>query len=791
MMAKNANGARPTERAAVIPALSRALACIPPSVWSCLFCTSLLVLLLRLWQADLRVPFVYGGDAALIVSMAKALLQGQWIWSNSHLAAPFGFQLWDLPIFITLDAAAMKVLSLFTRSPGLIVNLVWLLGTVLTAGSMTWCLKRLAIDSWIAVGVGVIYALQPYGFRQGIGHLHSLFYLVPFIATGALELVAGRLFINGPPATGTSGGLRAGKLAGQAPRYLWLACIGIGLSYVYNAFFSGFLLLAAAVLAFITRRKIGELVLGAAMVLLICVVLIINYSPAFYYQAVNGKNFTMDFKTPIEEETWGLEIHHLLTPIPDHPFAPLRRIHQVSESAGFQKDMENTYSKLGITGSVGFLFLLAFLLRASIRGSVGGQRDESTLGACGALMLSCLLLATIGGFGSLFNVFVAPDIRCYARIVPFIDFFCLTAVAVLLMRLGNWWRRKSLSAGLFGTVLAAITILSAADQAMVSRYLQYGSREQAFYQDAAFVRTIESRLPQSASVFQLPYTPFPLQSGGYGKMAYYDQAKPYLHSTHLRWSWGAMAGRAADEWVRSAASLPAAMMLHKLIHAGFSGLWVDQFGYPNATSLEAELSSVLATAPLRSADGRFIFFDLRSFTARVIEKEATTSRPELFAQHPIEIIPDGGFYGEEHNLARRWRWATKKAGLILRNELNIPRSVEVWTTLETRDPGQIMITAAQANDAIVISGVRDYERKIALPAQGQVRLSFSCDCRRVDAPADPRSLYLRLVDFRVVDPSATGNDAELTKITLPRLAQRQSRESRPAGHGRSRQLGVE
>lgn len=791
MIAKNANGARRTEQAAVISALSRTLASFPPSIWSCLFCASLLVLLLRLWQADLRVPFVYGGDAALFVSMAKALLQGEWIWSNSHLAAPFGFELWDLPIFITLDAAGMKGLTLFTRSPGLVVNLAWLLGMILAAGCMTWCMKRLAIHSWIAVSIGVIYALQTFGFSAGINHLHSLFYLIPFIATGALELAAGRLSIHRPSEEAISRKSRPRKLLASVPRYLWLACIGIGLSYAYNAFFSCFLLLAAAALAFMTRRNWREFLWGAGTVLLICVVSIINLSPAIYYQAVSGKNLAMDFKVPVEEEMYGLEIHHLLIPIPDHPFVALRHIQQVSARAGFQSSRENTNSKLGITGSVGFLFLLVFLLRASLRGSVGRESGESPLGACAALMLSCLLLATIGGFGSFFNVFVAHDIRCYARIVPFIDYFCLTAVAVLLMRLENWWQRRSLSAGLFGAMLVAITIFAAADQAMVSRYIHYADRQAVFYDDAAFVRRIEGLMPRGASVFQLPYSSFPIDPGRIDGMAHYDHAKPYVHSTDLRWTWGAMPGRAAGEWVRQVAGLPIPAMVHKLVHAGFSGVWVDRFGYAAGASPEAELSSVLATAPVRSADGRFIFVDLRSFAARVLEEEATTSRSELFSRHPIEIIPDGGFYGEEHNQARRWRWAAKKAGLILRNELNIPRSVEVWATLETRGPGQIMITGAQANDAIVISGVRDYERKIALPAQGQVRLSFSCDCRRVDAPADPRSLYLRLVDFRIVDPSAASNAAEVTKFTLPRLAQLRSRESRPAGHGRSRRLGVD
>src|SRR5215510_5778517 len=52
--------------------------------------------------------------------------------------------------------------------------------------------------------------------------------------------------------------------------------------------------------------------------------------------------------------------------------------------------------------------------------------------AAGQLTLGLLLLGTIGGFGSLFNLLVSPDIRAYDRVFPFIHFLALMAFGLLL-----------------------------------------------------------------------------------------------------------------------------------------------------------------------------------------------------------------------------------------------------------------------------------------------------------------------------------------------------------------------
>jgi phosphoglycerol transferase len=684
--------------------------------------------------------------------MAKGMIQGHWIWSNPNLGMPFGFDLRDLPIFITLEGTGMKFLSFFTAEPGLIVNVTWLAATVLASGSMTWCLQRLSINSGIAISVGVMYALQSYGFYRNIHHLHLLFYLVPFIATGAIELVSGR-FSNdslvGAPAR-TAGWTR--RISSFIPVYLYLACIGMGLSYAYSAFFSVFVLSVATLLALARGATKRELLLGAGAVGIICCVLAINLSPAIYYQAVNGKNAAMNFKFPFEQDIYGLRIAHLLTPTSDHPLGAFVRFQQAMAAAGFQPPDEEQLSKLGVMGSAGFLFLLGYSLVSCVRPTGRNVSwNHQILGASSALALAILLFASASGLAAFFNVFVSPEIRCYSRIAPFLQYFCLSAIAVLLMRAQDWWRRKYLSHVIFGMGLMGIAVLAGMDQAaMLSSLTEYGPTRQRFLEDATFVREIERTLPRSASVFQLPYTPFPIDPGNIGRMAYYDHAKPYLHSDRLRWSWGTITGRAADEWVRRAQALPMQEMLPELVRGGFSGLWVDQFGYAPASSPEKEITSVLAVQPTRSANGRFLFYNLAGLASQLVSQEAKMSRAQLSADSPLEVLPDSGLYGIEHAASESWRWSLKRSRVILRNELPFTRFATFRATLGALDKRHITISDGHTSERIVVSGSYNYTRRVAIPPHGITRLSFVSDGNRISSP-DPRALYFKLSNLAVAE----------------------------------------
>src|SRR5436309_2146323 len=51
-------------------------------------CLGFLVIVLQLWKADLRVPFLYWEDALLVDSWVKGVLDNGWYLHNAYLGAP-------------------------------------------------------------------------------------------------------------------------------------------------------------------------------------------------------------------------------------------------------------------------------------------------------------------------------------------------------------------------------------------------------------------------------------------------------------------------------------------------------------------------------------------------------------------------------------------------------------------------------------------------------------------------------------------------------------------------------
>ena len=52
---------------------------------------------MRLWRADLRIPFRYGGDALFFGMEVKSIIDNGWCLTIPQLAAPGVLQLHDFP----------------------------------------------------------------------------------------------------------------------------------------------------------------------------------------------------------------------------------------------------------------------------------------------------------------------------------------------------------------------------------------------------------------------------------------------------------------------------------------------------------------------------------------------------------------------------------------------------------------------------------------------------------------------------------------------------------------------
>jgi phosphoglycerol transferase len=231
----------------------------------------------------------------------------------------------------------------------------------------------------------------------------------------------------------------------------------------------------------------------------------------------------------------------------------------------------------------------------------------------------------VGGVSSLIEDYVTPDIRAWNRISLLIAFFSLFAVALLLDSLARRLRARRRGRVWIALVFGAVIVFGVYEQTSPSDAPNRGSDDREYRSDATLVAEIQARLPAGASVFQLPYLPFP---EGYPDTpccgavptyaTKYESLRGYLHSTTLRWSYGAIKGRPAD-WSAQLAGQPLSYVLPAVVSAGFDGLWVDPAGFDPATAqrIRSALITLLGQAPITSPDRDLWFFDLRPYVARL------------------------------------------------------------------------------------------------------------------------------------------------------------------------------
>ena len=161
--------------------------------------------------------------------------------------------------------------------------------------------------------------------------------------------------------------------------------------------------------------------------------------------------------------------------------------------------------------------------------------------------------------------------------------------------------------------MSVLIVIGVLDQTTTTFFFvpEYKKIEVEYRSDAEFVSRIESSLPNGAMVFQLPYMTFPENGPLYRMTQDFEHIKPYLHSTNLRWSYGAINTDANDTWQRAVVLKPVPEFIDEIVARGFSGIFINRNGYAdNAASLEAELKTLLGESPITNRDGTLLFFSL-------------------------------------------------------------------------------------------------------------------------------------------------------------------------------------
>jgi len=683
---------------------------------------------LKLWRADLHVPFHYNGDALLHAMFIKGIVDNGWYWQNPRLGAPGGLQMYDFPAVDNSAAVIIAVVGLFTKHPFLVLNIFYLLTFPLVTLSALFVFRQLNLSYAVALFGSLLYTFLPYHFMRGESHLFlSAYYFIPLVVL-VLIWVASDQLIN----------LRSRKFILSV-----VVCVLVGSNSVYYPFFACFLLLIAGLSAALIKRSLRPLAPAMLLVAVTFAVVVINFAPSIVYLYKHGDAHVAD-RSLAGPEIYSLKISQLLLPITGHRVGRLNSIKTLYNRNN--NVTESDAAALGFVGSIGFLALLAQLFF---------RRSESNtlLADLSILNIFAVLLATIGGFGSLFALFASPAIRSYNRISVFIAFFSLLAVAIGI----EWFYERRVKTGaariVFYVVVGVMCVAALLDQTSRGYIPQYAQIKSEFESDRNFVAGIAAKLPQGASVFQLPYIPFP-EYPGVEKMVDYDHLRGYLHSQNLRWSYGAIKNRSGDRRLKQIAALPVDAMCETLALAGFSGVYIDRNGYDDDSfaALESQLRDALQIAPVVSENGRLIFYNLTDYNSRLRQKysDSELQAKQELTLHPLMLDWKGGFFDLESSLEKNWRWCSNEGELHIQNTLERPRRVTLeMSFVSGYEEFADLVIGGLISDQLKTNATPVFYTKTISVPPGESIIKFTSNGRRVDAPQDPRVLIFRIENFKM------------------------------------------
>lgn len=496
------------------------------------------------------------------------------------------------------------------------LNLAYLFTFLLVFISGYWVCGRLGLNDPFRFSAASLFALMPYHFQRGADHLlESTYYFVPLMALVMLELWSAR-----PLAFEWTE--QRWKPAWSDKR-LWFVILLLAFLTPFNPYhqlFFACLVASVAPFAAAYRRSWRPLLVGWALAVFACAVLLLKHALAHYLSspelALGSNGQVVGMAAYGEAEGYPLKLAQLLLPVQQHRWeamAALRRMYDVANPL----NNENGSTTLGFVGAVGFLgcIVVALLPRTAWR--------TSTVGKMGLIALMALLFGSMGGFGSLISTVSVVVLgiqsmlvmaRSWDRIALFIAFFAYFTAFWFLQR---WvksvasrpfagWKRAA-----FAWVVGALVFAFALwDQVPYKVTQQHDGH---YSSDIQFFGKLESELPENSSLFQLPYVVHHWSGWIVPGVYYTQQLRPYIASRTLRFTYGGDLGSIQSEWYHAAAALSPEQAAAYLCKYGFAGVLLQRNMFKDPASLEKEWAKVLGNTPEVSQDKDYSFFDLGAY----------------------------------------------------------------------------------------------------------------------------------------------------------------------------------
>ena len=695
---------------------------------------------MQLWHAHLHLPLVYGSDGIAAQTVVKNLISGGWVWTNHSLGAPFGQEFYDYPIATDdLNYLMIKVIGFFFADSARAMN-VFFLFTFVAVGLSSYVVFRwLRLSIPTSVLCAVLFADAPYHLFRGEVHLMlSSYWSVPLGAYLILSVLDGRtMFTQRREGFGV-----VRRWLTRRNLFLVIVCMAIGSLGVYYAVFTALLLGAAGCAIAVRSRGWTALVHAVVLCAVIGATTFANDLPSAIYRHSHGTDALVANRLPSESEIYALKFVEMVFPVPGHRIGALDRL-RVKYDSTAPVLSEGAEESLGIVASLGLIWLLAVVLGAA----AGAGRDAPWLRPhrqLGFAVMTAFLVATLGGISAVIGYVISSEIRGWDRISIVIAFFALCAVGLgidaLRRRIGE--RRRLLWLAAVG-VLGLVGIYDQSSREVIPPYRTLAS---SYGADAAFVQQIQTQVPHDAMIYQLPYIAYP-ENGPTVNMLDYDQMRGDVHATTgLRWSYGAIKGRPQD-WAASSDGLPARTLVDGLVAAGFSGIWIDRFGYADlGAAVRSGIQAVLGAPPIVSRDQRHWFFSLVPYAAQFKSRESQSTLDGLrhALLYPPAVAWGDGYYADEGFGSR---WAAPTAVVTVSNTSHAVTRLVMVAAISTRAhrgnyPLAITLPDGTVRDLTINSKPRQVALSFTNPP-GEHTITFRSTAPVVTSPSDTRSLAVR------------------------------------------------
>lgn len=569
-----------------------------------LMTTALLIHFYGLHNMDMSVPFGYDGtDAMSSLVEAKMTQETGWNLYTDKLAAPIGFD--NSNNIITglhnTDQLMVKLYTLVTGDYVKGVNFTFLTTFYLIGIISYFVLRQLDLRRFISVMGAMTYSFLPFIFFRNVEHLVlSSYYFIPLLVLICIWiyeddrfLVFDRTFFH---------------YKKNIAAIIFTALIANS-GIVYWQFLGCFFLVVTALVNALRSGRLRCIRQSAVCIVLIIVFMLIGCMPEII-GIIGGSSGTAGrLRSMYDAESYSLKIIQLIMPVRSHGITYLENIIQEYNNDAPLVN-ENASAYLGIIGVIGFFILLIMLFKRKT--DKHESIEYSRIVALSELNICAVLFGTIGGFGTVFFVFISQTLRGFNRISVYIAFFCITTVCIIFNVVLDKLIKKTDDKRIHAAYITAVILFMLfgiweqnphIDIPYIHNYEQWTS-------DDNFVKSIENDVEEYTLIFQLPYQEYP-ESEGHNLMKSQEPFAGYLHSVTLRWSFGVNKEQPEAEWYKDVSELEVSDMVTQLKAKDFGGIYIDRYGYEDgASKLEKELSEYLGKTPMVSDDGRYVFYKL-------------------------------------------------------------------------------------------------------------------------------------------------------------------------------------